>query len=58
MSAMLIIKFSGIIDVLAGKPKYTFVICSGYGVARAGALGFNELRNAVFAKESQNLFNI
>jgi ATP-binding cassette subfamily B (MDR/TAP) protein 7 len=26
----------------------------GYGVARAGALGFNELRNAVFAKVSQN----
>jgi len=26
----------------------------GYGVARAGALGFNELRNAVFAKVSQH----
>jgi len=26
----------------------------GYGLARAGALGFNELRNAVFAKVSQH----
>jgi len=26
----------------------------GYGVARAGALGFNELRNAVFAKVAQH----
>eukprot|EP00092_Neocalanus_flemingeri_P015827 GFUD01017132.1.p1 GENE.GFUD01017132.1~~GFUD01017132.1.p1 ORF type:complete len:689 (-),score=210.70 GFUD01017132.1:492-2558(-) len=26
----------------------------GYGAARAGALGFNELRNAVFAKVAQN----
>jgi len=26
----------------------------GYGVARTGALGFNELRNAVFAKVSQH----
>jgi len=26
----------------------------GYGIARAGALGFNELRNAVFAKVAQH----
>ena len=26
----------------------------GYGLARAGALGFNELRNAVFAKVALN----
>merc|ERR1719187_1596896 len=26
----------------------------GYGVARAGALGFSELRNAVFAKVAQH----
>uniref|UniRef100_A0A0U9IBL2 Iron-sulfur clusters transporter ABCB7, mitochondrial n=1 Tax=Chrysomela populi TaxID=154003 RepID=A0A0U9IBL2_CHRPP len=26
----------------------------GYGIARAGAAGFNELRNAVFAKVAQN----
>merc|ERR550525_90423 len=26
----------------------------GYGLARTGALGFNELRNAVFAKVSQH----
>merc|ERR1719466_307970 len=26
----------------------------GYGIARAGALGFNELRNAVFARVAQH----
>ncbi|XP_033227058.1 ATP-binding cassette sub-family B member 7, mitochondrial [Belonocnema kinseyi] len=29
-------------------------ILIGYGIARAGAAGFNELRNAIFAKVAQN----
>jgi len=32
----------------------TFAILLGYGIARVGASGFNELRNAVFAKVSQH----
>jgi ABC-type bacteriocin/lantibiotic exporter with double-glycine peptidase domain len=31
-----------------------FLICSLDGIARAGAAGFNELRNAVFAKVAQH----
>ncbi|CAL8103969.1 unnamed protein product [Orchesella dallaii] len=32
---------------------FTFAVLLGYGIARAGAAGFNELRNAVFAKVAQ-----
>ncbi len=31
-----------------------FALLFGYGMARAGASGFNELRNAVFAKVAQH----
>jgi len=30
----------------------------GYGMARAGALGFSELRNAVFARVAQHSINL
>ena len=33
---------------------YAFVFVIGYGIARAGSAGFNELRNAVFAKVAQH----
>ncbi|XP_067012941.2 iron-sulfur clusters transporter ABCB7, mitochondrial isoform X2 [Anabrus simplex] len=33
---------------------YTVALLLGYGIARAGAAGFNELRNAVFAKVAQH----
>ncbi|XP_058460836.1 iron-sulfur clusters transporter ABCB7, mitochondrial isoform X2 [Malaya genurostris] len=32
----------------------TIAVLLGYGIARAGAAGFNELRNAVFAKVAQH----
>ena len=33
---------------------FVFALVVGYGAARAGAAGFNELRNAVFAKVAQH----
>ena len=33
---------------------FIFALVVGYGAARAGAAGFNELRNAVFAKVAQH----
>lgn len=33
---------------------YIFALVIGYGMARAGSAGFNELRNAVFAKVAQH----
>ena len=33
---------------------FAFAIVIGYGIARAGSAGFNELRNAVFAKVAQH----
>lgn len=42
----------------ATVPETTVAVCTsiilGYGLARAGAAGFSELRNAVFAKVSQH----
>lgn len=42
-----------------GSPEETvatfaFALLLGYGLARAGAAGFNELRNAVFARVAQH----
>ena len=33
---------------------FIFALIVGYGIARMGAAGFNELRNAVFAKVAQH----
>ncbi|CAG7718880.1 unnamed protein product [Allacma fusca] len=41
---------SGTVDTIT---NFTFAILLGYGIARAGAAGFNELRNAVFAQVAQ-----
>merc|ERR1719192_2092922 len=39
---------------LASPESASATMLIGYGLARTGALGFNELRNAVFAKVSQH----
>nr|CAG4643074.1 EOG090X02PU [Ilyocryptus agilis] len=47
------------LDLASASPQgtvaaTTFAILMGYGIARCGAAGFNELRNAIFAKVSQH----
>ncbi|XP_021957801.1 ATP-binding cassette sub-family B member 7, mitochondrial [Folsomia candida] len=42
--------FTSTVDTVS---SFTFAVLVGYGLARAGAAGFNELRNAVFAKVAQ-----